>query len=332
MPSVVNALTRTPLVSDVFKRLGGIAPAREIPRLAPETFRAWFRRRRAAPRTSSTTVLLWPDTFTNHFFPEIGRAAVEVLEDAGSRVILPPRVLCCGRPLYDFGMLDLAKGMLRQILDILRPQIRAGVPVVGLEPSCVAVFRDEMCNLFPHDQDALRLREQVFTLAEFLERAEYAPPPLSRRALVQGHCHHKSVMTLTADEHVLDRLGLDYEILDAGCCGMAGSFGFERSHYDVSLAVGERALLPRVRAADASTLIVADGFSCREQIAQTTGRRALHLAEVLQLALRANGRPSLHDVNGHQLTATRVNVRRVALFGVGAALGAAAVLWGRERQ
>jgi Fe-S oxidoreductase len=211
---------------------------------------------------------------------------VAVLEDAGYRVRIPSRSLCCGRPLYDYGMLTLAKRLLRQILDTLRADIRAGVPVVGLEPSCVAVFRDEMGNLFPHEHDAQRLRAQVFTLAEFLERANYVPPTLPAKALVQGHCHHKSIMTMGADEKLFQRVGLDYELLDSGCCGMAGSFGFERDHYDVSVAVGERSLLPHVRAADPDTLIVADGFSCREQIAQLTGRRAVHLAEVLDHAIQ----------------------------------------------
>ena len=311
MPRLVNAVTHAPAMGGLFKALGGIAPARTVPRLAAETFTHGFRRRRATPPatraearpTVTGTVLLWPDTFNNHFFPGTARAAVAVLEDAGYRVEIPPRSLCCGRPLYDFGMLDLAKRMLRQILDTLRPQIRAGMSIVGLEPSCVAVFRDEMCNLFPHDQDALRLKEQVFTLAEFLERAGYEPPTLAGKALVQGHCHHKSVMKMTADERLLDKLGLEYEILDSGCCGMAGSFGFERDHYDVSIKVGERMLLPRVRAAGPDTLIIADGFSCREQIVQTTSRRALHLAEVLELALRHGGRVRSLDRNGHEAAA-----------------------------
>jgi Fe-S oxidoreductase len=311
MPGLVNAVTHAPAMGGLFKALGGIAPARIVPRLAAETFTHGFRRRRPTPPatraearpTVKGTVLLWPDTFNNHFFPDTARAAVAVLEDAGYRVEIPTRSLCCGRPLYDFGMLDLAKRMLRQILDTLRPQIRAGMSIVGLEPSCVAVFRDEMCNLFPHDQDALRLKEQVFTLAEFLERAGYEPPTLAGKALVQGHCHHKSVMKMTVDERLLDKLGLEYEILDSGCCGMAGSFGFERDHYDVSIKVGERMLLPRVRAAGPDTLIIADGFSCREQIVQTTSRRALHLAEVLELALRHGGRVRSLDRNGHEAAA-----------------------------
>jgi Fe-S oxidoreductase len=170
----------------------------------------------------------------------------------------------------------------------LRPQIRAGLPVVGLEPSCVAVFRDELPNLFPHDQDARRLSRQAFLLSEFLiHKVEgYQPPRLPRKAVVHGHCHHKAVMGMTDEETVLARLGLDVTVLDAGCCGMAGSFGLETDHYDVSIKCGERVLLPAVRAAARDTLIIADGFSCREQIAQTTDRHALHLAQVIQMALR----------------------------------------------
>jgi Fe-S oxidoreductase len=233
-------------------------------------------------------VLLWPDTFNNHFLPRTAVAATEVLEAAGYRVTIPEPVLCCGRSLYDYGMLRLAKRLLRQVLEALRPQIRAGVPLVGLEPSCVAVFRDELLNLFPADEDARRLAAQSFTLGEFLDERcpDFQPPELHRRALVQAHCHHKAVLNFDADQAVMGRLGLEYEVPDSGCCGMAGSFGYERGeHYRVSVACGERVLLPRVRQAPDDTLVIADGFSCREQILQGTGRHALHLAEVARLAL-----------------------------------------------
>ncbi len=231
--------------------------------------------------------MLWADTFNNHFHPQTLKAAVEVLEDAGFHVMVPEPSLCCGRPLYDFGMLDTAERLLRQILDTLRPEIEAGIPFVGLEPSCVAVFRDELHGLFPMDEDAKRLRGNFLTLAEFLEKKAtgYRVPKLRRKAMVHGHCHHTHVMTLSHEQSVLKNMGLDFELLDSGCCGMAGSFGFEASHYDVSVAVGERVLLPAVRQADDETLIIADGFSCREQIAGLTDRGALHLAQVLQMAL-----------------------------------------------
>jgi Fe-S oxidoreductase len=186
-------------------------------------------------------------------------------------------------------MLDLAERQLRQVLEVLRDDIRAGVPLVGLEPSCVATFRDELPNLLPHDDDARRLAEQTYTLAELLEEkaGDFELPRLERSAIVHGHCHHGSIMGLDADEKVLDRLGLDYRVLDSGCCGMAGAFGYERGDkYEVSMAAGERVLLPEVRQADRRALVLADGFSCRSQIAQATDRRALHLAQVLQMALR----------------------------------------------
>jgi len=197
--------------------------------------------------------------------------------------------LCCGRPLYDFGFLDRAKRRWHRILATMREPIRAGIPIVGLEPSCVSAFRDELGNLLPHDEDAMRLARQVFTLAQFLEANAWKPPRLARKAVVHGYCHHKAIMSMDADTKVLDALGLDWTLLDDGCCGLAGSFGFERGKYDVSMAIGETVLLPAVREARADTLILADGFSCREQIAHGTGRAAMHLAEVIALALDQEG-------------------------------------------
>ena len=285
-PRLANALTGS-VPGNLLKRAAGIALERELPRFADETFTAWFRNR-GIRNEAGEPVIVWPDTFTNYFQPQVGRAAVEVLELAGLRVYLPGRSLCCGRPLYDFGMLSLAKRWLHQILDELRPAIADGVPVVGLEPSCLAVFRDELPNLLPHDEDARRLSGQAFLLSEFLERKldGWELPRLERKALVQGHCHHKALMKLDDEEAVLARLGLEFEVVDSGCCGMAGSFGYHAGeHYDVSMKAGERVLLPAVREADSDTLIVADGFSCREQIAHATGRRAVHLAEVIQMGL-----------------------------------------------
>jgi Fe-S oxidoreductase len=185
-------------------------------------------------------------------------------------------------------MLALAKRQLRQILDVLKDDITAGTPIVGLEPSCVAVFRDEMTNLFPHDPAAKRLADQTKTLSEFVRhhRPDWHPPRIDRKALVHGHCHHKAVMGFTAEPDVLRQAARDVEILDSGCCGMAGSFGFKREHYEVSQRIGELVLLPAVRRAPAEDVIVADGFSCRQQISQATNRRAFHTAEVLQVALQ----------------------------------------------
>src|SRR5581483_6613071 len=246
-----------------------------------------FLRRRAAP-DGRPEVILWPDTFNDHFHPGTAWAAVEVLESAGFRVKIPPKPLCCGRPLYDYGWLDRAKATLLRVLDALRGDIEAGTPVVGLEPSCVAVFRDEMLDLLPKDEDAKRLAAQTFVLSEFLvKRApSWSPPRLRRKALVQGHCHHRSVMGFGEEQTVLAAMGLEAEIADVTCCGMAGGFGFEASHHAVSMQVGELGILPKARAAGADTLLLADGFSCRTQIEQAIGWRPLHLAEALQMALR----------------------------------------------
>jgi Fe-S oxidoreductase len=185
-------------------------------------------------------------------------------------------------------MLDRAKALLLQIMDELLPEIESGTPIVVLEPSCAAVFRDELTNLFPQDELAQALSKQVFLLSEFLEqRAQtFAIPKLARRALIHGHCHHKAIMKMTAEEAVLDRMGIVFTAPAPGCCGMAGAFGFEKDKYEISKAIGELELLPAVRSVPTDWLIVADGFSCREQIAQETDRHALHLAEVLQMALR----------------------------------------------
>ncbi|MGH7718479.1 MAG: FAD-binding and (Fe-S)-binding domain-containing protein [Gemmatimonadaceae bacterium] len=301
LPGVANFFTQTSPFADLSKRLIGMAPERRTPVFAPQTFRQWWGQRhveraraRAVPNDGRPRVILWPDTFNDHFRPETAQAAVEVLEAAGYQVQVPRQALCCGRPLYDYGMLRFAKRWLRRILTVLRSEIREGIPVVGLEPSCVAVFRDELLNLFPNDEDAVRLSRQTLMLSEFLERraTHYRPPTLPRRALVQAHCHHRAVMKTHDEMAVLSRLGLDYTVLDSGCCGMAGAFGFEKAHYDVSIRCGERVLLPAVRSAAEDTLIIADGFSCREQIAQATGRDALHLAQVLQMALHEGNAPA----------------------------------------
>lgn len=307
-PSVANFFAQTRPFSSVAKWIVGAAPQRSLPRFASSTFRRCFHRSGARPvrargngRTSDDApllsvhddphmpqVVLWVDTFDDHFHPEICGAAVEVLEAAGFSPAIARAPLCCGRPLYDFGMLDRAKHYLHDILGALRSPIRLGVPVVALEPSCAAVFLDEMTNLLPHDVDAQRLRQQVFLLPDFLEKMRVnLPLRLEREAIVHGHCHQRALVGLDAERRLLERLGMHAEFPDAGCCGMAGAFGFERGeHYDVSMRVGERVLLPKVRSASDDALLVADGFSCREQIAQATNRRPLHVAQLLSMALR----------------------------------------------
>ncbi|MEO8191366.1 MAG: FAD-binding and (Fe-S)-binding domain-containing protein [Acidobacteriota bacterium] len=288
VPRLANFLTQTPFISSLSKRLAGIARERSIPRFAPASFRSGFRE--AAPRLGAAVrgpVVLWPDTFNDFFHPGTARAAAEVLTAAGFEVRLPSRRACCGRPLYDSGMLGLARELLTDVLDVLRAEIRHGVPVVALEPSCAAVFQDEVLGLFPDDPDARRLASQTFSFAGFLEREMpgWTPGRLSGPAVIQGHCHQAALSSLDSEAALLTRLGLDVRLLDTGCCGMAGAFGFEKSHYEVSLAIARDALLPALAAAP-DALIVADGFSCREQVAQLTHRPAFHVAEVVHRAIR----------------------------------------------
>lgn len=276
MPTLANAMMA------VTKPFSGVARERQMPRFAKKTFRERFTERRVA--AEGRRVLLWPDTFNNHFLPETALAAVDVLERAGYRVEIPRKRLCCGRPLYDWGFLDPAKNLLRETLDALAPVLDADVPVVGLEPSCVSVFRDELLGFFPNDPRAQKLAASALTLSELLARDNVTLPMLPRKAIVQAHCHHKAVMRFDAEEALLRKMGLDLTHPDSGCCGMAGAFGFEAEHYDLSMKLGERVLLPMIRESSADTLILANGFSCREQIEQGTGRKTLHFAELVKLA------------------------------------------------
>ncbi|WP_242345629.1 FAD-binding and (Fe-S)-binding domain-containing protein [Anaeromyxobacter terrae] len=286
-PGLVNLLGRFPPTAAIAKALAGMSQRRALPRFASVGFRRWFaRRRRPQPGPASRRVVLFPDTFTEHFHPEVGRAAVEALEAAGYAVELPARRLCCGRPLYDYGMLDLARRMLERNLEVLRPALEDGTPIVVLEPSCAAVFRDELPNLLARDPRAGALAHQVKVLAELVDEAGDRFPlgRIDREALVQIHCHEHAVMGEDAERRTLARLGLDAAVMDHGCCGMAGSFGFEAGdRYEVSMTVGERGVLPEVRRRE-DALVLADGFSCRTQIEQGAGRRALHLAEVIRLS------------------------------------------------
>ncbi len=285
-PDLANIPSQTPGLRNVVKALIGIPQPRRLPPFERTPFKRWFHRRTPL-NPDGPPVVLWADTWNNYFKAHTAKAAVEVLEQMGYNVIVPKAALCCGRPLYDFGMLGLARNLLHEIIDTLRPYIREGIPVVGLEPSCVSVFKGELHEMLPHDTDARRLEPLTFMLADFLqERAEHVRlPKLDRKAVVHGHCHHKSVLKFQSETEILKRLGLDLEVLDSGCCGMAGSFGFEPGgHYDVSMKCGERVLLPKVREAPSEALIVNDGFSCREQIEQNTNRHALHLAEVIKMA------------------------------------------------
>jgi len=307
-PDLANTMAQLPGA----KRAAGIAPERDLPKFAATTFKEWFRGR-GMRNQGRPGVILWADTFNNYFHPGVAAAATEVLEEAGFRVIVPQAPVCCGRPLYDYGFLDDANRLLGDILTYLEPSIRAGIPVVSLEPSCLAVFRDEMLDLRPHDQDAKRLHGQIFTLAEFLMRHNYQPPVLNQDIVVHGHCHQKAIIGLGAEKKLFHAMGVNAEILDDGCSGMAGSFGFERHKYDLSMRIYEHQLGPHLRASE--KLVVADGFSCKTQIEQATGRRPLHTAQLLQLA--AHGDEALHRRYGGLEERTAENSK---LFRTGALL------------
>lgn len=287
-----NFATQTPGLAAIAKWTAGVHPQRRLPRFAPVPFTKRFRANAPTSATgldnaSRPRVLLWPDTVNNYLRPATAEAAVTVLEAAGFAVEIPGAALCCGRPLYDFGLLEPARRSLEDILAALAEPIAAGVPLVGLEPSCVSVFRDELVRLFPGREDAARLARQSFLLAEFLARRapDFPWPAIGGQALVHGHCHHRAMVGMDDELALLHATGLAVAVPDAGCCGMAGTFGFRGEHYDISTTLGERVLLPAVRASTEDTLLVADGFSCREQIEQGTGRSTVHLAEVLAGAL-----------------------------------------------
>ncbi|MGX1756291.1 FAD-binding and (Fe-S)-binding domain-containing protein [Streptomyces lydicus] len=302
----LNALARTPLAA-VAKRLGGIAPERPIPRLATETFtRWWWRRRKTAAKAGAPaggrTVILWPDTFTNHLSPEVGRAAVRILEAAGLRPVLPPtaplrpagalplprrhRPLCCGLTYVSTGQLNQARTVMRRTVETLSPLLRDGRPLVVLEPSCAAALRTDLPELLPDDPRAAQLSRSVMTFAQALEELapDWQPPRIDRPVAGQTHCHQHAVLGDAADRRLRERAGLTGR-LTGGCCGLAGNFGFERGHYDVSVACAEDQLLPAVREAPEGTEVLADGFSCRTQLDQLGDRPGRHLAEVLAEAL-----------------------------------------------
>jgi Fe-S oxidoreductase len=266
------------------KRTLGIARERRLPMVAPRSFLRDFR----PDGDRAREVLLWPDTFNNHFHPEAAHAAARVLRHAGFSVRVPAAPVCCGRPLYEAGFLDQARGYLENVLRVLADDLRRGTPIVVLEPACLSVFREELPLMLPKHEQAKRLQAQAVLLPDFLQRqapqAEFLE--LGEPALVHGHCHHKTVLGFDAEERLLrDRLRLAVDLPDTGCCGMAGSFGFEAAKYAVAQACGERVLLPAVRRCGQGTLVIADGFSCREQIVQSTGRAAVHVAQVLERAI-----------------------------------------------
>lgn len=285
-PEAMNFVTHHPFLSRFVKAMAGIHPQRKLPQLAQQPFSKQLRQLGSvSPR--GRKVLLWVDTFNNFYYPHVLEAARDVLEVLGFQVLYPRDRLCCGRTFYDFGFLKEAKVYLKRILVSLKEEIAEGLPLVILEPSCTAVFRNELRNLFPDEAAAIRLSAQSFLLSEFLEQflPDFEWPRLSAKAVVHGHCHQKAVMGMKAEESLLAKVGIDAHFLDAGCCGMAGAFGFEKGHYDLSVRIAERALIPALRQLGEETLVITNGFSCREQIQQLIGRTSLHLSEVLHTAL-----------------------------------------------
>jgi FAD/FMN-containing dehydrogenase/Fe-S oxidoreductase len=282
-PGIANLFSQSRLASSIAKKLLHIHPERTLPTFSKKTYRA-----QAAslpqPNAPIGDVLLWADTFNNYLHSPTAVAAHRVLADAGFRVHTLQQHVCCGRPLYDFGLLDSARRYLLRTLRALEPTLAANMPIVVLEPSCATVFRDELTNLLPNDPRAHQLKANTLLLSEFLVRhaSHYTPPRrVGTTFVVQGHCHHQAIMKMTDEMQLLAATGAKVELLDSGCCGMAGPFGFEQDKFAVSQALAERALLPAVRSATPQTVFVADGFSCREQISQNSPRRGLHLAEVL---------------------------------------------------
>ncbi|WP_432102901.1 FAD-binding and (Fe-S)-binding domain-containing protein [Streptomyces sp. bgisy091] len=301
---VLNTLAAAGPFAALAKRLAGIDPRRTLPVLAPRTFRRWFGRRRAPG--GGTPVVLWPDTFTDHLAPQVGRAAVRVLESAGRTPVLPPRGVCCGLTYVSTGRLDAARAVLRRTLN--RMGALDGAPVVVLEPSCAATLRTDLPELLPDDPRAARLASSVRTLAQYLEEyaPDWAPPRLDRPVAGQTHCHQHAVLGDEAERRLRAKAGLSGE-LSGGCCGLAGNFGFEKGHWEVSVACAEDQLLPSVREAEPGAELLADGFSCRTQLDQLAGRRSRHLAEVLAEGLPPQGQPGgpgASDAQGNSSGAT----------------------------
>ncbi|WP_081081697.1 FAD-binding and (Fe-S)-binding domain-containing protein [Burkholderia stagnalis] len=288
-PRLMNFMTSTPPLARIGKWIAGIAPRRALPAFAPRPFRAIAKRQGIGQRTGATParnkVILWVDTFNEHFSPDIAAAAADVLTRLGFDVTLPRKRLCCGRPLYDYGLLDEARALLRTAVDELADEIGAGVPVVGLEPGCLSVFKDELLKQLPDEPLAKRLAAQTFLFSDFVAQAEFAWPRLDADVIVHGHCHQKSLFGMKGETALLDKLGVRWTLLDTGCCGMSGSFGFNDAHYDLSMKIGEGKLLPLVRQASDDAIVVTNGFSCREQIEQGAGRTPLHIAQLAQRAL-----------------------------------------------
>ena len=333
LTGVANAVTHTPVVRRLVALAGGIEP-RETPLLAGESLQQWHAGRRAPGGPGAGrhgTVLLWPDTFTNYFHPHVGQAAVQVLEAAGWAVEIPAEPLCCGLTWISTGQLRTGQRILGRTVARLAEHVRAGGFVVGLEPSCTTVFRSDGADLFPDDQDMRRLRDHTVTLAELLTQhtPDWQPPKVAREVLAQVHCHQHAVLRFDAESRLLADAGARAEALESGCCGLAGNFGFEPGHGDVSRALAERVLLPRLREAAPGAIVLADGFSCRTQIHEldSGGREAMHLAELLAAAGGQGGVLGLDSDHPERTAAPRpagpTSAAKLAVAGTAAVLAGA---------
>jgi Fe-S oxidoreductase len=292
-PSLTNFLTSSRPLAHISKWIAGVAPERDLPVFAPRTFRKIARDKQAPMRLAPASkargkVILWVDTFNDHFSPEVATAAYEVLSRIGYEVVLPRKRLCCGRPLYDYGLLDEARTLLRTAVQGLAEDILDGVPVVGLEPGCLSIFKDELLKQLPDDPMAKKLSGQTYLFSDFLALTDFAWPALDADVVVHGHCHQKSIFGMKGETALLDKLGVRWKLLDTGCCGMAGSFGFSSDHHEMSMKIGEDKLLPLIRETSQTALVVTNGFSCREQIVQATGRESIHIAQLALKALAAS--------------------------------------------
>jgi Fe-S oxidoreductase len=285
MPRFANAALDNPLLSALATRAGGIDARRPLPHFARQTFREWFA---GHPTRTGPPVLLWVDTFTEHFAPEVGQAAVRVLQDAGYDVQITDKPVCCGLTWISTGQLSGARSKLQRTLTALDQAVRFGTPIVALEPSCAAVLRHDLVALLPKDPRSAQVAAATRTLAELLGRTQDWRPPAALagvRAVAQPHCHQHAVLGWEADTELFTRAGMDVTSV-GGCCGLAGNFGVERGHYDVSRAIAETALLPAVRAAPHDAVVLADGFSCRTQLEQLGRVQSMHLAQLLDDARR----------------------------------------------
>lgn len=320
VPEWANFATQTPVLREVVKFIGGIDPRRPLPQFAPMSLQEWFQQRGGSHHPHGKPVVLFPDTFNNYLHTEVGVACVEAIEQAGWQVVMPNKHLCCGRPLYDYGFLDMAERYLRHVINELREEIRHDTPVVGMEPSCLAVFRDELSRVLPHDDDAHRLRTNAYHFAEFFEQFDVPVPDVSGEGLLWGHCHQRATGGMDADARLLTRMGMSARPVSGGCCGLAGAWGFESGKYQLSMDCGEQAVLPAVREADPSTQVIANGFSCKTQIDDAgTGRHALHVAEVMRSGQDAGSPAAARPAPSRRSRIVRTVAPAVGLAGLAAA-------------